>query len=154
MNLVIRHLAFAPTYAPLAFCGRQTGPRALDDELPLHLVGKGLFKPGATGLDDAEFVGENAFATRFLERVELQRQILVFARHSGVANQHALNFSLSHQVLDTHLKHDETRTTIQEWFSKIARPHFWLLCYRGFHVLVKEGFREPNYAASRTVHLS
>jgi hypothetical protein len=100
-------------------------------------------------LGAAEFVAENAFATRFLERVELQRQILVFARHSGVADQHALNFSLSHQVLDTHLKHDETRTTIQEWFSRIAKPHFWLLCYRGFHVLVKEGLRERIYASSR-----
>ena len=69
-----------------------------DEGIGFTQVGKGLFKPGATGLDAAEFVGENAFATRFLERVELQRQILVFARHSGVADQHALNFSLSHQT--------------------------------------------------------
>jgi hypothetical protein len=34
-------------------------------------VRKGLFKPRAIGLGTAKLVGENAFAPRFLERVEL-----------------------------------------------------------------------------------
>jgi hypothetical protein len=37
MDFIIRHLALAATHASLPFGGRQTGPRALDDQLALHL---------------------------------------------------------------------------------------------------------------------
>ena len=74
---------------------------------------------GTFDLRAAEFVGENALAACFLERVQLHFQILVMGRHSGVSNPQGLKFSLRHQILDTRIKDEETRKTNQERFSRM-----------------------------------
>jgi hypothetical protein len=65
-----------------------------------------LFQPRTFDLRAAEFVGENALAPCFLERVPLHFQILVMARHSGVSDPQGLKFSLRHQILDTRIKNE------------------------------------------------
>jgi hypothetical protein len=84
----------------------------------LAQLGQRLFQPGTFDLRSAEFVGENPFASYFLERVQLHFQILVMGRHSGVSDPQGLKFSLRHQILDTRIKDEETRKANQEWFSR------------------------------------
>ena len=69
----------------------------------------------------AEFVREDALASCLVERVQLQFQILVTGRHPGVSDSHALSFSVWHQILDTHIKSEETRRTNRERFSRTLK---------------------------------
>jgi hypothetical protein len=47
-------------------------------------LGQSLIQSRTPDLRAAEFVGENAFASCFLERVQLHFEILVMGGHSGV----------------------------------------------------------------------
>ena len=117
-------------------------------------LGQRLFQPGRFDLRAAEFVGENALASCFLERVQLHFQTLIMGRYPGVSDPQRLKFSLRHQILDTRVKDEETRKTNQEWLSGTQKRPFGSVRRRLNPFLVNEGFREPNYAASRTAHLS
>jgi hypothetical protein len=85
----------------------------------LAQLGQRVFQPWAFDLRTAEFVGENALAACFLERLQLHFKILLIGRHSGVSDSEGLKFSLWHQILDTRTKDEETRRTNQEVFENV-----------------------------------
>jgi hypothetical protein len=79
-------------------------------------LGQSLIESRTPDLRAAEFVGENAFASCFLERVQLHFEILVMGGHSGVSDRATFSESqIPAKAGDgTQHRHNNRQTTVRE----------------------------------------